>query len=355
MFGVTSITGIDIGTAELQLVELAGKHKKQLKNIAITKLPGGLFEQGLIKDEAQLLQILKGLFKSRKMSVRGRKVALALGGTAVIIRMVTLPNKGEVELAELIEIEAEQHFQHDINDLYFTWQILGAAANPEEVSVVLVGAKKIVVDQYISALKKLGCKVRVIDCDVFAQMNMLEFNYGVQAGLVALASIASATTQVTFIGEGTYLYSREIAFGSNNYVSSIAETMAISPEQAQSLLQESRSNPAAVSGPLHEAIALNNMQLAAEIQLTFDFFFQTVTLPPTMLQVNQLFLAGNTAYVFGLLETLSERISGKTTIIDPFAKVSLPSNLANSEAVKYAAQYGTAVGLALRDDTGASR
>jgi type IV pilus assembly protein PilM len=350
MFGNTSITGIDIGTAELGLVELVGTHKKQLKNIAITTLPAGIFEQGLLKDETQFLQILKSLCKSHKMSLRGRKVAIALGGSAVIIRMVTLPNKGDVELADLIEIEAEQHFQHDLNDLYFTWQVIGDAIIGQDVPVVLVGAKKIVVDQYISMFKKLGCKVRIIDCDVFAQLNMLEFNYGVVSGLIALVSIAAATTQVTFISSGSYLYSREIAFGSNNYVSAIAEAMAISLPQAGTLLHASRSNPAAVSGALQAAIALNNEQLATEIQLTIDFFFRSVVLPPHLVQVDQLFLGGSAAYIAGVLDILKERVVKTSQIINPLSKISVPDHLAQSEAVKFAAHLGTATGLALRED-----
>lgn len=350
MFFEPSITGLDIGTVELKLVELAGTGKKQLKNIGVAKLPAGLLEQGLIKDEAKLLEILRSLFKAQKMRIRGRKVAIALGGSAVIVRMVMLPNKGEVELAELIEIEAEQHFQHDINDLYLNWHVLGSPDGQEMVPVVLVGAKKIVVDQYISALKKLGCNVRIIDCDVFAQMNMVEFSAGALPGLVVIANIAATATQVTFVLEGRYAYSREIAFGSNNYIAAISEAMNIPAEQASSLLLASRDNPAAVSGALLKAISLANEQLAMETQITIDFFFQSVPVPPQIVSVDHLYLAGSAAYVFGLQATLSERVVKTTNIIDPFAKLIVPTRLRNSEQVKFPAQYGTAVGLALREE-----
>jgi type IV pilus assembly protein PilM len=350
MFGISSITGIDIGSTEIKLVELSGTSKQQVKNIAIAKLPLGLIEQGQIKDEAQLLAQLRQLLKAHKMRIRGRKIALALGGSAVIIRMVMLPNKGEVELSDLIELEAEQHFQHDLSELYFTWQILSSAPDSPEVPVVLVGAKKTVVDQYIATLKKLGCKVRIIDCDVFAQLNMLEFNYGVLPGVNALASIAAAATQITFFTEGRYLYSREIPFGSNNYLNAIAETLAITPPQAEALLVTARENPAAVNGSLLTAITLSNETLAHEIRLTIDFFFQSVPLPPRVVQIDQLFLAGAIAYTFGLQASLSGSLVPQTSIVDPFAKIEVPEALRKHEGMRFAAQFDTAVGLALRHD-----
>ncbi len=350
MFAKSNITGIEISSADLRLVELSGSQKKQIKTIGALKLPQGLFEQGVLKDEAGLVVQLKSLFKSLKLSLRGRKVALALEGSAVVIRLVKIPTAAGVDLAELVEIEAEQQFQHDLQDLYFTWKTLTNTANANETAVLLVGAKKTVVDQYISVLKKIGCRVRIIDCDIFAQLNILEYSYGPLNELSSLISISTNTTQVVFVGEGQYLYSREIAFGFNTYINTIADSLAIPADQASTLLLAGCDDPSTVSGSLETAIKLGNGQLCAEIELIMDFFFQTTSLAPPMLRVKRIFLAGLASYVYNLVGTLSEKIGATITIVDPFAKIPVVKEASSALLNKYPAQYTTVMGLALREE-----
>lgn len=175
MFFNRSLIAIDIGSSAIKVVEMRGGSQKKLAAIGSEALPRGAIVDGMIQDAASVETVLADLLGKLGIRTMGRRAAISLGGSAVIIKKVNFPNTGDdLELADLVEVEASQHFQYDTGDLYYDYHMISPHPESTERSVILVGAKKSIVDTYIGVVKATGLKIGVVDCDVFAQANMFE-------------------------------------------------------------------------------------------------------------------------------------------------------------------------------------
>ena len=74
----------------------------------------------------------------------------------------------EEELEESIQWEAEQYIPFDIKDVNIDFQILGPAEAQGQMSVLLVAAKKDMINDYVNALTECGLNPSVVDVAAFA-------------------------------------------------------------------------------------------------------------------------------------------------------------------------------------------
>ncbi|MCB9228791.1 MAG: type IV pilus assembly protein PilM [Deltaproteobacteria bacterium] len=348
MFFNSSLLAIDIGSSAIKVVEMSGKTEKKLINLGMELIPEGAIVNGSIQDAAIVTKSLRRLLRRLKIRVSGRKTAISLGGSSVIIKKINYPNKDEIELADMIEAEAEQHFQHDLNELYFTWNLLDSSEHAEERSVIMVAVKKNLLDQYISVIKNAGLKIAVIDCDVFSIFNMFEYNFGAVDGLIAIANIGASSTQVTLSGNGQYLYTRDISIGGNTWSKSIASSLNTTLHNAESM------KIAAGEGDISSAVLHQDSmkkitdQLANEIQVTIDYFFQSNDAPAGLSKVQAVFLTGGGARTPGLDATIASTLNIPVTIVNPFHKVKIPKKLPMDHILSQGHIYSVAVGLSMR-------
>ncbi|NRA43597.1 MAG: type IV pilus assembly protein PilM [Oligoflexales bacterium] len=340
---------VDIGSSAIKIVELSGGHQKKLRSVGIELVPEGVINEGFISDIPTAQQALKRLVKRLRLSTMRRRACLSLGGNSVIVKKVNFPNKDEAELADMIEAEAEQHFQHDIDDLHFDWHILDPNPNQQDRSVVLIGAKRDIIDQHISVAKSVGLKIAVIECDVFATFNMFEYNFGMIQGLIALTNIGASSAQVSLIGNGQHLYTRDIAIAGNNYTKALSTALNIAPENAEAVKIAASEGGASITPDVQNVIAQVNKQLVSEIQVTTDFFFQSGEAPLDFTALSAIFLTGGASRTIGLDSAIASAMNIPVNIINPFHKIDIPRKFPMESILSQGHLYGIGVGLSLRD------
>src|SRR5690606_34051755 len=88
--------------------------------------------------------------------IRSKDVAASVSGHSVIVKRVQLPQMSREELEGQIQWEAEQYIPFDVNEVNLDFQIL--TANPEEgqMDVLLVAAKKDLIDDYVQVITEAG-------------------------------------------------------------------------------------------------------------------------------------------------------------------------------------------------------
>ena len=340
---------VDIGSSAIKIVEVSVGSQKKLRSVGIELVPEGAITEGYIQDVPTVQQALKRLVKRLRLSTSRRRACLSLGGNSVIIKKVNFPNRDEAEIADMIEAEAEQHFQHNIDDLHFDWHILEQNPNQQDRSVVLIGAKKDIIEQHIAVAKAVGLKIAVIECDVFATFNMFEYNFGVVQGLIALANIGASSAQMSLIGNGQYLYTRDIAIAGHNYTKALSTALNIAPENAEALKISSSEEGASVTPDIQKVIAQVNKQLVSEIQVTIDFFFQSGEAPLDFTALSAIFLTGGASRTVGLDNAIASAMNIPVNIINPFHKVEIPRRFPMDSILSQGHLYGIGVGLSLRD------
>jgi type IV pilus assembly protein PilM len=345
------LIAIDIGSSSIKIVEISGKGDRKLRAIGLEILPTGCVVDGVIQDLATVETAAKNLIKKLKIMTTGRRAAISLGGSSLLIKRVGFPPAGgSAELHEQIFYQAEQHFQHDLDELYFDYTELSETPDHTgNIPVLLVGAKREVVEQYLALVKTLGLKIGVIDCDVFSVANMFEYNYGVVEGLVAMVNVGASTTQVTILHRGQYLYGRDIALGGNDYSNRAMSVLGIDRANAESLKVAASMGEDSVPSGLNDVINEVNHQVVSEVQMSIDYYLQSGDNPPEATKINHVFLTGGGSRTLGLDAAMAASLQVPVQITNPFHRIDVnPKRFQMDYILAQGHLYGVAVGLGLR-------
>lgn len=340
------LIAIDIGSSAIKVVEMTGDKSKKLSAIGLEVLPAGAVVDGMIQNQEAVEAVLKELLKKLKIRARGRRAALSLGGSSVLIKKINIAAK-EGNFDEQVYYEAEQQLGADMNDIYFDFTQLSEAEGDKQV--MLVGAKREMVEQYLAAVRSVGMRTGVVECDVFSVANMFEYNYGNVQGLVALANIGASATQVSLVANGEYVYTRDVAIGGEEYSRQIMEGLSVDRDNAETLKVGVSQGDGSVPPEVHKVLGAINEQLVSEIQVTIDFFFQSGDARAKDAGLAAVFLTGGGSRILGLDAALAAALQIPVQIVNPFQRVEVnPKKFQMDYVLMQGPLYGVAVGLGMR-------
>lgn len=342
------LIAIDIGSSAIKVVELTGSKTKKLSAIGLELLPSGAVVDGILQQPEAVEKVIAELLVKLKIKHKRRRVALSLGGSSVMIKKVEIAAV-DVELEEQAYATAEQHFQTDMGELEFDHFTLSERTAKEGgTPVVLVGAKREVVEPYVALIRRLGMRMGCIECNVFSTANMFEYNYGMMQGLMALINVGANSTQVSLMSHGDYLYTRDIAIAGEEYTRQIVEALSITRENAENLKVAVSQGDANVPPEVMKILGTINESLVNEIHATIDYFFQSGD-APTEAALAGVFLTGGGARILGLDAALAAVLQIPVTIVNPFQKIEIsPKKFTVEYIMMQGHLYGVAVGLGLR-------
>lgn len=341
------LLAMDIGSSSIKIVELTGKPTaKNLKSFSIEMIPAGLVREGVIQD----LGAFQGCLNEIARSVKGkeRRVSLSLGGSALVIKRVAIQIGKDIVIEEQIPYHAEQAFQLDPSNLYFDWVLLPSRADrPESADVMLVGARREIVEQYITCVREAGLRIGVIECSAFSAANILEHNYGIIEGLVALISVGASHTQITFILDGVFQFSRDIPIGGEAYTRRIMEAANQSFEAAESL-KLAASHSVGGSAEISAIFAEINEQIVYDLSSTMTYYLQSGEAPPGAV-LKYAFLTGGAARTPRLDSAIAAGLQAAVYQLNPFQKINVNDRiLPIDRVVSVGSVLAVATGLALR-------
>src|SRR3954464_2558023 len=170
--------GLDIGSSSVKLVQLKeAKRGYVLEAFNVAPLPPEAIVDGALMNSSAIVDAIKELFAQAKIKVKN--VSIGISGHSVIIKKIALPKMTQEELEESIQWEAEQYIPFDVKDVNIDTQILRSDANDAtgQMDVLLVAAKKDMINDYTTVVSEAGLIPTVVDVDAFAVQNMFTMNY----------------------------------------------------------------------------------------------------------------------------------------------------------------------------------
>lgn len=351
MFFDLPFISIDIGSSSIKIVELTGDRKsKKLRSIGTELIPPDVITDGIIHDTITVEQTLKKLIKKLKIRTTRRKASLSLNGSSLIIKRVLFPKPNDPsELGNIIFYEAEQHFEHDVNDLYFDYFELPYHPTDNEIPVLLVGGKKDIIDQRIAIAKSAGLGIGVIDSDITSFINMFEYNYGQKEGVSCLINIGANITQVIILVNGAFYYTRDLAIGGMVYTKNISSKLGITFDQAENVKIALSEGSIQNQPEVRNIIQSVSEQLISDIQMTIDYFFQNTQIPVEFSKINHIYISGGGSYVVDLKAMMESTIKIPIEFIQCFNQITIPKNFPTSDLMNQSYIYGVSVGLCLRE------
>jgi len=341
--------GLDIGSSFIKVLELTlSKGKWSLVNFGMKKLPPEAVVDGQLMNSNVIVDSIRELITEQK--IKTRDVVTSVSGHSVIIKKINLPVMSRSELEESIQWEAEQYIPFDINDVNIDVQILDQAGDQSgQMEVLLVAAKKDMINDYTAIVQEAGLSPVVMDVDSFAIENAFELNYDVAPDdTVVLVNIGASLININILRGGVTTFTRDITLGGNQYTEEIQKQLNVSYEEAEALKIGGdiiRDSQAVVPEEVETIIRQVSGTVATEIQRSLDFYAATAAED----EIRGVFLSGGTARVPGLARAIQEKTGLAVELINAFRRIEIDEKDFNVDFLtEVGSMASVAVGLAMR-------
>jgi len=324
-FSKSSLVGLDIGSSSVKAVEIAMKGRNrgfELKSLGIAPLAPEAIVQGVFLNSSAIVDAIRQAIDSGR--IKTKEVAAAVSGHSVIVKKVSLPTMTRDELEDQIQWEAEQYIPFDVNEVNLDFQILDTSEGEGQMDVLLVAAKKDLIDDYVQVITEAGLTPSCVDVAAFAVENAFETNYEIEPDeVVALVNVGAQVVNISILQDGVPGFTRDINTGGNQYTEEIQKALSISFEEAERLKMAGSSEEGGqdvVPQEVEAAIRSVTDTVVGEIARSLDFFTAT----STDARISKVLLAGGGARMAGFDSVFSERTGIDVEMLNPLARM-LPS------------------------------
>jgi len=345
--------GLDIGSTGVKLILLKEQRRRgqvgySLQSFGMKPLPPEAIVDGALMNSTAIVQAIQELMGELK--VKQKEVAIGVSGHSVIIKKISMPRMTQEELEEAIQWEAEQHIPFDIKDVNIDTQILKPDANDAtgQMDVLLVAAKKDMINDYTTVVAEAGLAPAVVDVDAFAVQNCFTANYEIpEKETVVLINAGAAVVNINIISGGVTTFTRDVTIGGNQFTEEIQKQLNVSYEEAEALkIGGGRGDSdAVVPQEVERVMGSVAEQVAGEIQRSLDFYAGTAA----DATFSKVYLSGGTAKIPALFKTIESRVGVPVEILNPFKAIEIDNRRFDPAFIMDVAPLAAvAVGLGLR-------
>ncbi|RME04962.1 MAG: type IV pilus assembly protein PilM [Planctomycetota bacterium] len=339
MFGKkNSLLGLDIGSQEIKGIEL----QKDGDNLIVT----GFASCKLTSQNDQKYAIKEVL---RKGNFRTKLVASSVSGRSVIVRYINMIRMSKEDLKSSIKFEADKYIPFEVEEVVLDCQILEEPneeyTDEEEMKVLLVAAKKSLIEEQIQLLQEVNLQPHVIDVDAFCLGNAFELRSNLNPAegedrVVALIDIGASKTSINILKGNLSYFTREIYLAGNDFTEAISRRLGVDMEEAERL----KSDPADQIAEIEDAVLPSLDDLGNEIHLSFDFYETQFER-----EVDDVYVSGGSSRLPGLERSFERIFEKKINFWDPIEALKIQEGSVDINLLQESApQLAIAVGLATR-------
>ncbi len=339
--------GLDIGSSSVKLVQLKErKGSYSLQAWGSAPLPPEAIVDGALMNSAAIVQAIQDVLGEVK--VKQKEAAIGVRGHSVIIKKISLPRMSQEELDESIQWEAEQYIPFDVKDVNIDTQILERGGDTAgQMDVLLVAAKKDMINDYVSVCAEAGLTTTVVDVDAFAVQNAFEANYEAAPGQpVVLINVGAAVSNINIVTDGNATFTRDITMGGNAFTEEIQKQLNISYDEAEALKVGGQGeSDTVVPQEVERVIQGVAEQMGGEVQRSLDFYAASAG----DARITRVYLSGGTARIPALYRVIEQRAGVPVEILNPFRGIEIDEGRFDPAQMQLVAPAAAvAVGLALR-------
>ncbi|HWQ60084.1 MAG TPA: type IV pilus assembly protein PilM [Candidatus Fimivivens sp.] len=347
--------GVDFGTESIKAVELEYRGDRP---ILVNYGEATLFSphqanrpavRSFQEDMAVKFRILL-----ERMKPETKDVCISMPSFLGLISLIEFPEMTDAELAEAVRFEARKYIPSPLEDVSLSWESLGTKdsvpttggeeAKNRKLEVLLVAALNKDVWQYEGYVKAVGYEMKLLELETFSIARSVVGN---DPGTFLVVDIGARAANIILVENGYVKKSRSIDAGGRDITRSLAESLNISPDRADTLKKSGKdflnAKDVAVIFPAIETIA-------SEAGRMIDSW--TAKNPER--KIDGIVLSGGTGRLAGLTQYLSKKFGVPATLSDPWRSISCPENL-RPKIDSIGASFSAAIGLALYGVAGAEK
>jgi type IV pilus assembly protein PilM len=342
--GRAPLLGIDVSSSAVKLLELdRDSHGFRVESYAVEPLPPQSVVDKTIQDVNAVGECIRKAVKRSGSKARG--CALAVTGSAVITKVITMPaTLTDEELAAQITLEADQYLPFSLEEVNLDFSILGPTQhNKDTLDVLLVASRSENVETRAAVAELAGLTPKIVDAEpycvetVFSQIKDMA---GAGRGLTAVLDFGASMTSLNVLSDGRLIYTREQSFGGRDLTEEIMRRYGLSHQDAGRAKKEGNL-PADYMTEVLEPFKENMVQQVSR----FLQFFYSASQHTT---VDHIVLAGGCARIEDIAEVVESRMAVPTQLANPFAAMSIGTRVNRERLRNDSSALLIACGLALR-------
>jgi type IV pilus assembly protein PilM len=266
--------GLDIDSGYLAAVEVSGG---RIARSASLDLPAGLVHDGEVADAPALAARLKRFVADARLP---RNVRIGVANEQIVVRVIELPRIEDVkQLDAAVRFQAAEAIAMPLDEAVLDHQLAGYANAPDgtpRMQVVVVAARRKMIETLLQAVKSAGLKADAVDLDAFALVRALAVNgHGSEDAGRVFCHLAGVTNLAVAVGSSCF-FTRPLSaswheqdagsrlaneirlsidyYGSQPHSMPVAEVVLSGPGSSDGLLVESLAAhlgiPVEVAAPL---------------------------------------------------------------------------------------------------------
>ena len=293
--------GLDIDGRYLAAVQVSDG---RIERAASTELPEGIVRDGEVADPEALAAALKEFAAAAGLP---RSVRLGVSNQQIVVRLLELPViEDQKERDAAVRFEAADAIAMPLEEAILDHQIAGAGGSEggtPRMRIVVVAARRTMIDGFVAAAKSAGLKPEGIDLDAFALVRMLAEGSPSDDAARVFCHLGGVTNLAVAVGEAC-LFARPLSSNSGS------DTQA--------------------------------SELADEIRLSIDYYMTQ----PQARPVDQVVFSGPGARDSALLESLSDQLGLPTVVAEPLRSLDSAALDGDEDPYRYTVAAGLALGAA---------
>ncbi|MGH7615755.1 MAG: type IV pilus assembly protein PilM [Gemmatimonadaceae bacterium] len=341
LFGRNKTTvGLDIGSGLIKVAVIDhSKREPELIRVAVAPLLADAIVEGEVMDPGIVADAIQAALGDA--GVTAKEVVTAVGGRDVIIKKISIERVKEQQARELMRWEAEQHVPFDMESVELDFQILDPDGDGVEMAVLLVAAKRELVESKARVLTDAGLTPAIVDVEAFALHNAFELNHpNAMSGVVGLLNIGHDVTNINILDEGVPLLTRDLTVGTRRVREDLQRERGLSAEAAQALIQGFDRSP-----HLDSVIETRGEEIAVGVERAAAFLAQNSRAGA----LRALYTCGGGSRIPGLNDMLAARLRIKVSQANPLANLKVRDGALESLVTdEIAPLLMLPIGLALR-------
>ena len=229
-----SIVGLNIEPGRVSAAEVAVNGKLQLTRAASIELPVGVVRDGEVIDVEAVSEALKQLWKDHKGL--GKEVRIGVANAKIVVRTVDVPPVTDpAEIDAVVRQVAADELPMSLDSAVLDFEPLGIVETEagQRQRVVLIAARREMVEAVVAAVTGAGLKPRGVDLSAFAMIRALGGGRPDSALYLSIGGVANLAVVV----DGVCTFTRVTGAGIEAMGIELAERRGLTLEHARMWLR----------------------------------------------------------------------------------------------------------------------
>ena len=270
--------GLDLSDFSLKIVQLKKRNNKlSLDNFIQEKIPAGVIQGGEIKQEKELVTILrKSLRKAKGGPFQSKRVVCNLPEEKVFIRIIQLPLMKKDEIDKAVKWEAESHIPLSIDEVYLDWHVIKPVFNHlNHLDVLVAAVPRPLVDSYLSFLKKSELEPIALEPESVAMTRALMAPKDLTPTIIV--DLGGNGTNFVIFSALAIRFTSHIQISGQLFTQAIIDQLKVDEKKANQMKFSIGLNKSKKQGEVYKAMEPIADDLAEQISDYIDFYHDHAT------------------------------------------------------------------------------